>query len=401
MNCVTSKQRIINAIKHEESDKVPVDLGGSVQSTIHAYTYSNLKKALGINSGNIEIMDSFTLTAKVEDPVRDVLKIDTVPILPPFDALGVRNDCDKKDWQMPNGLKVKVSNDFNPEKQEDGSYLLKKGGYIFKLPKNGYYFDTVKYLLQDATTIRDIDNNFDFTGYTNKEAEYFKKEAEKLKNSDKAVVGDISASFSAEDIFGYEKAFINLILEKNITRYFIERLTDMFIKNFDVFYNAVGDVTDIMMLHKDMGVQLGVMISPTIAREIFFPNFKRFISHIKKRSKYYVMMHNCGSIYEFMPDLIECGIDIINPVQITAKNMEPQKLKKEFGKYICFWGGGVDTQHVLPFGDIEEVRKQVRENAIIFSKGGGFVFTPVHCIQANVPLENIIAAFDEINRFKV
>jgi len=400
MSKIISKQRITNAIKHKESDKVPIDLGGSVQSTIHVYAYYNLKKALGINFGNIEIMDSFILAAKVEDSIREVLNIDTVPILPPLDALGVRNDTGGKDWQMPNGLKVKVSNDFNPEKQEDGSYLLKKGGYIFKLPQSGYYFDTVKYLLQDAKTVTDIDKNFDFTGYTDREADYLKKEAEKLKTSDKAVVGDVFASFSAEDVFGYEKAFMNLILEKNMTRYFIERLTDMFIRNFDVFYDAVGNVADIMMLHKDMGNQLGVMISPIIAREIFFPYFKKFISHVKKRSKYHVMMHNCGSIYEFMPDLIECGIDIINPVQITAKDMEPRTLKKEFGKDICFWGGGVDTQHVLPFQTIDDVRKQVRENAVIFSKGGGFVFTPVHCIQANVPPENIIAAFDEINKFK-
>jgi len=394
-----SKERILNAIKHKESDKIPVDLGGSIQSTIHVYAYSNLKKALGISSGNIEVMDSFILAAKVEDSIREALQIDTIPILPPIDALGVRNDVEKKEWIMPNGLKVIVSKDFNPVKLDDGSYILSKDGYEFKLPKNGYYFDPIKYLLQDAKTIGDIEKNFDFSGYGEREAQYFKREAEKLKNSDKAIIGDIFASFSAEDIFGYEKAFMNLILEKDLTKYFMERLTDMFIHNFNVFYDAVGDNIDIMMLHKDMGNQKGCMISPEIAKEFFFPNFKRFVDNIKKRSKYYVMMHNCGSIYEFIPDLIECGIDILNPVQFTAYNMDPKKLKKEFGKNICFWGGGVDTQHILPFGIIEEVRIQVKENARIFSKGGGFVFTPVHCIQAKVPAENIIAAFDEANKF--
>jgi uroporphyrinogen decarboxylase len=169
--------------------------------------------------------------------------------------------------------------------------------------------------------------------------------------------------------------------------------------NFNVFYDAVGDNIDIMMMHKDMGNQKGCMISPGIAKEFFFPNFKRFVDNVKKRSKYYVMMHNCGSIFEFIPDLIECGIDILNPVQFTAYNMDPKKLKKEFGNDICFWGGGVDTQHILPFGTTEEVRIQVRENAKIFSEEGGFVFTPVHCIQAKVPAENIIAAFDEANKF--
>ncbi len=394
-----SKDRILNAVKHKVTDKIPVDLGGSVQSTIHAYAYSNLKKALGISAGDVEIMDSFILAAKVEDPVRALLQIDTVPLLPPADGLGVRNNVEKKQWVMPNGLKVVVSRDFNPVKQKDGSYILYKNGYEFKLPHNGYYFDPIKYLLQDAETIEDIDSKFDFSGYGDDEIKYFKQEAEKIKDSDRAVIGDVFASFSAEDVFGYEKAFMNLILEKKMTRYFIERLTDLYIHNFNVFYDAVGDDVDIMMLHKDMGNQKGCMISPDAAEEFFFPNFKRFIDNVKKKSPYFVMMHNCGSIYEFIPRLIEVGVDILNPIQFEAYNMEPEKLNKEFGKDICFWGGGVDTQHILPFGTEREVREQVKRNAKIFSQGGGFVFTPVHCIQAKVPVGNIIAAFDEINKF--
>ncbi len=394
-----SKDRIINAVKHKIADKIPVDLGGSVQSTIHVYAYSNLKKALGIKTGNVEVMDTFILAAKVEDSVREMLQIDTIPLLPPADALGVRSDVEKSQWVMPNGLKVLVSRDFNPVKQEDGSYILYKNGYEFKLPYNGYYFDPIKYLLQDAETIEDIDSKFDFSGYGEDEIKYLKQEAEKIKDSDRAVIGDVFASFSAEDVFGYEKAFMNLILEKKMTKYFMERLTDMYIHNFNVFYDAVGDNVDIMMLHKDMGNQKGCMISPDSAEEFFFPSFKRFIDNVKKKSSYFAMMHNCGSIYDFIPKLIDVGVDILNPVQFTAHNMEPEKLKKEFGKDICFWGGGVDTQHVLPFGTEIEVREQVRKNVKIFSQGGGFVFTPVHCIQAKVPVENIIAAFDEINKF--
>lgn len=398
---IKSKKRILKAINHKESDKIPVDLGGSVQSTIHVYAYNELKKALGIKDGVIEIMDSFILAAKVEDSVREMLQIDTVPILPPIDALGIKNYVGKREWVMPNGLKVVVSEDFNPLKQKDGSYIIEKGGYKFKLPNGGYYFDPIKYLLQDVNTIEDIERSFDFKGYGEREIEYFKKEAERLKNTDRAVVGDVFASFAAEDIFGYEKSFMNLMLEKDLTRYFLERLTDMYIHNFNVFYDSVRDTADIMMIHKDMGFQDGSMFSLDIAKEFFFPIFKRFIDNVKKRSNYYVMMHNCGSIYDFIPGLIDCGVDILNPVQFTTKNMEPEKLKKEFGKDICFWGGGVDTQHVLPFGTEEDVRKQVRENAKIFSKGGGFVFNTVHCVQAGVPVKNIIAAFDEINNFKL
>jgi len=192
---------------------------------------------------------------------------------------------------------------------------------------------------------------------------------------------------------------MNLILEKDLTICFIERQADMYIRNFDKFHDAVGDVCDIMMMHKDMGNQLGPMISPDVARDVFMPSFKKFVTHVKEKSGYKVMMHNCGSVYAFIPDLIEGGIDILNPIQFTARDMEVDRLKREFGTDLCFWGGGVDTQHVLPFGTEADVRKQVRENAAILGEGSGYVFNPVHCIQANVPARNIVAAFDEINRF--
>ena len=394
---MTPKERILKAVNHEPADKIPVDLGGSVQTTIHAYAYAELKKALGIESGSVEISDTFILAAKVENSVRRALQIDTVPIYCPLDALGVRNDLSSRDWIMPNGLKVKVSRDFTPAQQDDGSYIFEKGGFSYKLPHNGYYFDPIKYALQDARTVADIEKNYDFSGYTSDQVEYLKKQARNLNGRDFAVIGDVFASFSAEDCFGYEKAFMNLIAEKDLTIYFIERLTDMFIHNFDLFYGAVGDVCDIMMLHKDMGHQNGPMISPDLARKVFMPSFKKFVSHVKQKSNYKVMMHNCGSIYAFIPDLIDCGIDILNPVQFTARDMELKRLKSEFGQDLCFWGGGVDTQHVLPFGCEQDVRKQVRQNARILSHSSGFVFNPVHCIQANVPVENILAAFDEIN----
>lgn len=397
---MTSKERVLRAIKREPVDKVPVDLGGSVQSTIHAYAYADLKKVMGIESGHVQIIDTYILAAIVEDSVREALQIDTVPILCPLDACGVRNDADTKDWIMPNGLTVKVSKDFDAVQQEDGSYILKKGGTIFKLPDNGYYFDMVKYVLADAETQEDIDRTFDFSEYTPQQLDFFRMQADNLKETDLAVIGDVWASFSAEDSFGYEKAFVNLLLKKDLTIYFIERLTDLFIRRFDQFYEAVGDVCDIMMMHKDMGYQAGPIISPEVAREVFIPSFKRFVSHVKSKSNYKVMMHNCGSVYAFIPDLIDCGIDILNPIQFTAKDMGLEKLKTEFGKDLCFWGGGVDTQHVLPHGSEEEVRKQVRANAAILSAGSGFVFNPVHCIQANVPTGNVVAAFDEINRFK-
>jgi uroporphyrinogen decarboxylase len=394
---MTSKERIRNAIAHKSVDKIPVDLGGSIQTTIHAYAYAELKNYLGITDGEIEIMDTFILAAKVEDTLRSIFKVDTVPLLCPIDGLGVKFSTEKREWQMPNGLMVKVSADFHPIEQENGCYIFERNGFVFTLPKHGYYFDVLRYALQDAVSYRDIDLMFDFSGFTENEAEYFRQEAERLKHTNKAVIGDIFANFQPEDAFGYENAYLKFILDKKLVHYFVDKITDMNMRNFDVFQAAVGEGADVIMLHADMGNQNGPMFSLETAKELFFPAFKKFITHVKSKSHYAVMMHNCGSIYEFIPSLIDCGIDILNPVQFTAKNMEPRKLKEEFGKDLCFWGGGVDTQRVLPFGTEDEVRKQVRENAKIFSEGSGYVFNPVHCIQAHVPPENIVAAFQEIN----
>ena len=245
----------------------------------------------------------------------------------------MRNDAGTRKWTMPSGLAVNVSADFDPVQQPDGSYLLSRGGITFKLPPEGFYFDAIKYTLQDAQIESDVDRQFDFSGFGEREAAWFRRQADALRGCRRAVIGDVFASFSAEDVFGYEKAFMNLLLDKPLTVYFMERLTDMYVHNFDVFYDAVGDVADIMMMHKDMGNQKGPMISPKVAREIFYPCFERFVDHVKRRSSYHVMMHNCGSIYAFLPGLIECGIDIINPVQFTARDMELDRLKREFGNF--------------------------------------------------------------------
>jgi uroporphyrinogen decarboxylase len=150
----------------------------------------------------------------------------------------------------------------------------------------------------------------------------------------------------------------------------------------------------------DLGMQTGPMISPQMYRELFFPRHRKLYQRIKEKSDMKVFLHSCGEISEFIPDLIEAGVDIINPVQTNTAGMEPARLKREFGRDIVFWGGGVDTQHVLPNGSPEEVRREVRRNAEIFMKDGGFVFSQVHNILAGVPAENIVSMYDAVNRME-
>ena len=396
-----SKERVIMAINHEETDKIPVDLGSSFETGIHIYTYHELKKALRATTGSIEMIDMLQSLAKVEEDVIDKFNIDVIPLPGIYDALGIRYGVGQKKWTMPRGITCNVSKDFNPIKLCDGSYMIKRGGNTFISPNNGFYFDPVELALHDAESIMDIEKKFSFDEYSKEEIEFYKRETSILMNTDKTVLADIFINFEIEYYFGYEKALMNLIDNKKMMVDFIERLTDMYIRRFTQFKEAVGNSVDILLVAKDLGNQNGPNINPKLVREIFIPCMKKYVSYVKENSDYYVMLHSCGSIYEFIPDIIDCGFDILNPVQINAKNMDPEKLKKEYGKYLCFWGGGVDTQKVLPFGFEKDVREQVRKNAKILSKDGGYVFNPVHNIQANVPVNNIIAAFDEINRFSL
>jgi uroporphyrinogen decarboxylase len=392
---MTSRQRVLRAIRHEEADRIPLDLGSTYVTGIHAYSYGRLREHMGLSGSPVEIIDTYQLLARVEDEVLDRFGIDVLPLFGAYDPLGVKCGVGLKEWVMPNGEPSLVSKDFFPELQEDGSYLLEKGGNLFRLPCEGFYFDAVRPVLAEAGSMDDIERLFNFSGFTQEQADYYRKEAECLRGSERAIVGEIFATFEIEFYFGYEQGMMNLLTNKQMMIDFLDRLTGMYMKNFDLFRDAVGKGVDVITVYKDLGNQNGPSVNPAVVREVFMPPMKRFVRHVKEHSDYAVMLHACGSIYDFIPDIIDCGFDILNPVQISARNMAPDRLKGEFGDRLCFWGGGVDTQATLPFGSTDEVRSQVRQNAETLCHGGGFVFNPVHNIQAGVPPESIVAAYDE------
>jgi uroporphyrinogen decarboxylase len=392
---MNSKERIRRAVRHEPVDRMPVDLGSTLVTGIHAYTYGRLKEHLGLQDGPVEIIDTSQFLARVEDEVLDRFRVDVIPLFGAYDPLGVKCGVGLKEWTMPNGAACLVSKDFNPDSQTDGSFLLEKGGSLFRMPRDGFYFDAVRPVLAEAERLQDVERLFDFRGFTAEQADYYRREAERLRGAERAVVGEIFATFEIEFFFGYERGMINLLTKKGMMIHFLDRLNEMYQRNFLIFRDAVGDAVDIITVYKDLGNQNGPSIRPDLVREVFMPPMKRFVRWVKEHSDYAVMLHACGSIFEFIPDIVDCGFDILNPVQVSARHMEPEKLKERFGEMLCFWGGGIDTQRVLPFGSPDEVREQVRRNARVFGRKGGFVFNPVHNIQAGVPPENVVAAYDE------
>lgn len=303
-----------------------------------------------------------------------------------------------KDWQLPDGSSGKLPAGFQPVKNQRGEQeLLDASGRVtHRLPKHGFYFDQVTYPLRGATSIKEIEN-YPLTDFQPYELEWIGANARRLyQTTDKAVVCRFRGSIVevACSIRGWEEFMMDLLLAPKFAQALIEKLTDYYVSNLPAYLDAVAPYAHVIVLGDDLGNQSNTFFSVELYRKLFKPYHRKIIQTIKAHSNLFVFLHSDGNIRKLLPDLIEIGVDILNPVQFSAKDMEPRSLKKDFGDDLVFWGAGADTQHVLPFESPENIRKHVCRLIDIFAPGGGFVFTQVHNIQANVPPENILTMFD-------
>ncbi|MCF6335104.1 MAG: methyltransferase, partial [Spirochaetales bacterium] len=228
------------------------------------------------------------------------------------------------------------------------------------------------------------------------------KAASLSAETDRAVMIGFGGNLFENGQFLYrtDEFFIKLLIESENMDKMLDKLLEMHMETLDKVLDAVGNSVDIIMFGDDLGTQSAPMIDPDLYRKVFYPRHKKMFQMVKDRTNMKVFLHSCGSIQPFLPDLIDAGVDIINPVHISAKDMDPMDLKKKFGKDLVFWGGGVDTQHVLPSSTPDEIRKDVRKNSEILMKDGGFVFNQVHNIVTGVPPENIVAMYEEANSIR-
>jgi len=250
--------------------------------------------------------------------------------------------------------------------------------------------------LAHVDTLDELDK-YAFPEMDGEEISFAGWEAKRLyENTDRAVCGIFHGNvFELGQIYwGYQRFFENMLLEPELTEQYMERRTDAFLRDLEKYLGAVGRYIQIIDFCDDLGTQSSLFISPETYRKTIKPYHAKMFGYVKKNyPQIKIFFHCCGAIYDIIPDLIEIGADILNPVQITADGMDPVRLKREFGKRIAFWGGGVDTQRTLSSGSVSEVRKMAEEMLDIFSPGGGYVFSQVHNIEADVPAENVLAAF--------
>lgn len=393
---MNSRERVRTALSHREPDRVPIDLGGSLVTGINAVAYHRLRRHLGIDGQPVKVANIILQLAEVEEPVRRRFGVDVIE-LPPLEPLpGVRNTR-WKPWTLPDGSPALISADFEPEITERGDVLIRApdGSVPNWMPAGTYHFIPKDAPLANAT-LEDLEE-FEPARLSDEELEFLHHTARRLyEETDYAIFGWFGGSLIEGGQFarGWAQFLMDLVLNPEFASRLVEKLFRAAYEDLERYIEAVGEYVDVIGFGDDLGTQTGLQFNPRIYRELFFPYHKQLYGLVHSRTKAYVFLHSCGSVYDLIPDLIEAGVDILNPVQTSAAKMDPVKLKQEFGDRLTFWGGGSCPQRVLPHSTPEEVEADVRERLRIFAPGGGYVFAPIHDIQPDVPPENIVAMYD-------
>ncbi|NOZ62837.1 MAG: methyltransferase [Calditrichaeota bacterium] len=389
---MTSRERVLCTLRHEEPDKVPIDLGAMRSTGIMAIAYNKLKKYLGVEGGNTIVYD---IGQQLAEPEPEILQRFQVDVIDLSNTLG-NPGPEWKDWTLPDGSPGKVHEIFYPKRVNDEWVLMDGDRIAARMPEGCLYFESCNPPLENAETSADIEN-YKWHYFTDEDFRLLEEKAKKLYHETEfAIMGGFGGNILelGQALRGWAKFMMDLVVNRSFAEDLMAKMTEVHLKNLEGYLQAVGDYIQIIQMGDDLGTQSSPQISPDMYREMIKPHHKKIYQYVKKNSDLYVFLHSCGSIYELIPDLIDAGVEILNPVQTSARNMEPERLKKEFGDKLTFWGGGVDTQHTLPEGSLDEIREQVIERIKIFAPGGGFVFNPVHNIQATIPPEKIVTVFD-------
>ncbi|MHC4585866.1 MAG: uroporphyrinogen decarboxylase family protein [Planctomycetota bacterium] len=379
---MTSRQRVLKALNHEVPDRVPIDLGG-FQTGIHKRAYAELLSHLGL-SEEITILDPVQQLAKPSEEVLKRFRVD------------IRYICAHGPDDFKGGIE---------QNTRDGKlwYDLKdEFGVVWSMPdEQQLYMDISHHPLADAS-VKDIEDypfpdGSDLSRFTG-----VRQAALEMRNDTPYAISTGIGGVVYEYCWymrGLERWLMDTIKNPAFCEALLDKTLKFWMDYHTGFLGEVGDIVDVVMIGDDLAGQCGPIFSPDFYRKIVKPRQKKLVQHIKSLTKAKIWYHTCGACFEYIPELIDNGIDILNPVQIGLVDMEPQKLKDMFGNRISLWGGGIDAQHVLAFAKADQIREHVRNNLEIFKQGGGYVFNNVHNIQLGVSPENIVALFDAAYEF--
>lgn len=374
---MTARERVVRALNHEETDRVPIDLGG-FQTGIHRAAYQDLIEHLGLEE-EVGILDPIQQLVRPSEQVLQAFHVDLryVSAHAP-DTFGGSIEQNVHDGRLWHDLQDEF-------------------GVVWSMPDDqGLYMDISYHPLAHAT-VADIarypfpkgDDPSRFSGV--------REEALKIREHTPYALSSGICGVTYETCWymrGLERWYMDMVENTAFCEALIDRTAQYWVDWMSGFLGQVGDLLDVIMIGDDLAGQHGPLFSPAFYRAVVRPRQQRVVQAIKKHTSAKIWYHTCGACVEYIPDLIEMGIDILNPVQISARGMDPETLKRRFGDHIVFWGGGIDSQRILPFATPDQVRAEVKANVDVWKPGGGYVFNNVHNIQAGVPPENVVAMYE-------
>jgi hypothetical protein len=419
---MTSRERVARALNHQLPDKVPLDLGGTAVTGMHVSSVYLLRQALGLDAPGtpVKVIEPYQMLGEIKPDLIEALGVDMVPLSGQKTMFGFKNEG-WKEWTTFDGTPVLVPEGFNTDPESNGDLLLypegdKSAPPSGRMPKGGWYFDAiVRQPPIDDEHLKVEDNLEEFGPISDDDLAHLKAQADQLfAETDKALVGSFGGTSFGDialvpamwlkhpkGIRDIEEWYVSTVMRRDYVYQIFERQCEIALANLAKIYQVVGNkVAAVFVTGTDFGMQTGSFISVQTYRDLYRPFHKIVNDWIHQHTQWKSFIHSCGSVYALIPDFIAAGFDILNPVQCSAAEMDPTRLKKQFGDRIVFWGGSIDTQKTLPFGTPDAVRTEVIERIKIFGPGGGFVFNAIHNIQAKTPVENLVALFETFAKYR-
>jgi hypothetical protein len=417
---MTGRERVKAVLSHHESDRIALDFGSTPVTGIHVKKIAEFRQYYGLEDRPVKVTEPFQMLGEVDDELVNIWNVDTIGVGGQTDMFGhLQKDFVEK--RMPWGQTVLLPKSFEMKEKNGNIYVFPQGDTnclpTAVMPGGGYFFDAIERVSATEMDVElNIDDNLEeFSLLADADMIYWKNELTKARASGRAVIANIGGSGlgdialipglnlkNPKGIRAIADWYMSTVMREDFLREIFDRQSDIAIQNLKKINQIAGDCIDVLYVcGTDLGTQDSQFCSAETLSTLYGPAYRKINDWIHHNTGWKTFKHCCGAIVPLLETFIDCGFDVINPVQINAAGMNPEFLKRTYGSRICFWGGGIDTQRVLQTGTPDDVKKQVRQLSEIFSKGGGFVFNTVHNLQANVPKENAFALMDIIGELRV
>ena len=411
----SSKQNFLKTINHQQPDKVVVDFGSTAVTGIHVLIVEKLREYYGLEKKPVKVIEPYQMLGEIDSDLLKAMGIDVIGMFSAKNMFGVPNE----NWKVHKtlwGQEVLFPGSFNYTYNPNGDILMYPEGDTSvppsgMMPKTGYFFDALNRQQPiDESTLKVEDNLEEFSKITYQELDYWKNQISSLEDDSRAVVASLGGTAlgdialvpainlkNPKGIRGVEEWYISTLIREDFVKEIYDRQTDIAIENLTLLHKVIGNKIDVVFTcGTDFGTQNSTFCSVETFDRVWLPYYRKVNDWIHLNTNWKTFKHSCGAVEPLMSHFVSAGFDIINPVQINASGMDPNKLKKDYGDNLVFWGGGVDTQGAFAFGTPAQVKEQVKTQCGILNNNGGFVFNTIHNIQANVPFENVVAMLDAL-----